>query len=163
MCYLEGIKIKRVLILLIMLILSSILSVGCIVINTDKNSSKEDDKNVKETIREVIIKDNSSNNNTTTNNNTNNDINTSHGDFIFYDSDVRYLSGSELAGLSNWQLRIARNEIYARHGRLFKDDDLQNYFNSCSWYYGYISPDSFNNNVLNEVEVYNVNLIKQYE
>lgn len=83
--------------------------------------------------------------------------------YIFYDSDSRYLTGDELSGLSSWELKVARNEIYARHGRLFKDDALQEYFNSCYWYNGYISPDSFNDNVLNDVELYNIKLIKKYE
>ena len=83
--------------------------------------------------------------------------------YIFYDSDCRYLDKSELYGLSSWELRLARNEIYARHGRLFKDKNLQQYFNSCSWYNGYISPDSFNDNVLNKYEVYNIKLIKSFE
>ena len=75
----------------------------------------------------------------------------------------RYLTSSDLKGLSSWELKIARNEIYARRGRLFKSSDLQNYFNSCSWYDGYISPDSFDDDSLNKVEKYNVNLIKKYE
>ena len=32
------------------------------------------------------------------------------------------------------QLRLFRNLIFARHGYIFKSADLQNYFNSCSWY-----------------------------
>ena len=44
--------------------------------------------------------------------------------YIFYDSDSRYLTGDELSGLSSWELKVARNEIYARHGRLFKDNEL---------------------------------------
>ena len=80
-----------------------------------------------------------------------------------YDSDTRYLTSSDLKGLSSWELKIARNEIYARRGRLFKSSDLQNYFNSCSWYDGYISPDSFDDDSLNKVEKNNVNLIKKYE
>ena len=86
-----------------------------------------------------------------------------YNSYIFYDSDCRYLSKNELYGLSSWELRLARNEIYARHGRLFKDNNLQKYFNSCPWYNGYISPDSFNDNVLNKYEVYNIKLIKSFE
>ena len=88
---------------------------------------------------------------------------TSSNGYIFYDSSSRYLNKSELYGLSSWQLRIARNEIYARHGRLFNDKSLQQYFNSCSWYNGYISPNKFNEKVLNKYENYNIKLIKSYE
>ncbi len=83
--------------------------------------------------------------------------------YIFPDSNSRKLSGSELQGLSKTTLRYARNEIYARHGRRFNDASLQNYFNGKSWYSGSISPDSFNDNVLNSVERYNIELIKSYE
>lgn len=37
--------------------------------------------------------------------------------YVIPDSSSRYLSTSELQGYSDWQLYIARNEIYARHGR----------------------------------------------
>ena len=83
--------------------------------------------------------------------------------YIFYDSDTRYLTDEDLRGLSSWELKIARNEIYARRGRLFNDSSLQNYFDSCSWYNGYISPNSFNENSLNKIEQYNVKMIKKYE
>ena len=73
------------------------------------------------------------------------------------------LTDEDLRGLSSWELKIARNEIYARRGRLFNDSSLQNYFDSCSWYNGYISPNSFNENSLNKIEQYNVKMIKKYE
>ena len=37
------------------------------------------------------------------------------------------------------------NEIWARHGRKFKNNWLQSYFNSQSWYSGTIEPDDFLN------------------
>lgn len=36
--------------------------------------------------------------------------------------------------LSKQTLRLMRNEIYARHGYIFKDIELQNYFSKQSWY-----------------------------
>src|ERR1700685_3098247 len=54
--------------------------------------------------------------------------------FIFSDSDRRRLTVGELRGLSAEQLRIARNEIYARRGRYFKDESLKAYFSQFSWY-----------------------------
>lgn len=135
---------------------------GCIVINTGKD---DEDSKQTETTKEVIIqRDNSS----STNNNTNNSSSETSrayavSGYIFYDSDSRYLTSADLKGLSSWELRIARNEIYARRGRLFNDSSLQNYFNGCSWYNGYISPKNFDDDSLNKVEKYNVNLIKKYE
>jgi hypothetical protein len=53
---------------------------------------------------------------------------------LFKDSDVRYLSRAELETLSTDQLHIARNEIFARRGRFFKDDALRAYFLQFPWY-----------------------------
>ena len=83
--------------------------------------------------------------------------------YVIPDSSSRYISASELTGLSAWECRIARNEIYARHGRRFRDSSLQSYFNNCSWYSGTIAPDSFNESVLNAYEKANVQTIKKYE
>jgi len=83
--------------------------------------------------------------------------------YILPYSDSQYLSESDLYGLTSEQLRIARNEIYARHGRTFNDEGLQSYFNSCSWYYGTVSPENFNENILNKYEKANRDLIARYE
>jgi YARHG domain-containing protein/TIR domain-containing protein len=58
-----------------------------------------------------------------------------HGGFIFPDSDQRLLGDEELKGLSAIELRVARNEIYARHGRFFVDARLVNYFSQFAWYH----------------------------
>ena len=135
---------------------------GCIVINTGK-----DDSNSKqtETKKEVIIQRDNSTSSDNNSSDSTNEVSRAYevSGYIFYDSDTRYLTNEDLKGLSSWELRIARNEIYARRGRLFNDPSLQNYFDSCSWYNGYISPNSFNENSLNKIEQYNVKLIKKYE
>lgn len=73
------------------------------------------------------------------------------------------LTEADLAGLSKEQLKIARNEIYARHGRRFDTEALQNYFNTKSWYNGTIAPSSFNEDMLNQIEKDNILLIKKIE
>ncbi|GAB6457723.1 hypothetical protein bcgnr5373_31890 [Bacillus cereus] len=40
--------------------------------------------------------------------------------FIFLDSDIRKLTSGDLTYLSKEQLKIERNEIYARHGHIFQ-------------------------------------------
>lgn len=85
------------------------------------------------------------------------------GDYILPDSSVRYLAKEELAGLTAEQCRIARNEIYARHGRIFDDETLQAYFSSFSWYHGTIPAANFNDDALNEFEKANRDLIVQFE
>lgn len=80
--------------------------------------------------------------------------------YFFPDSDSRYLTFDDYCGMNHWELILARNEIFARHGRRFVNEDIQEYFNGCSWYSGTISPDDFDSSVLNDYEVYNVYLLK---
>ena len=83
--------------------------------------------------------------------------------YIFYDSDERYLSLDEAKMLSLQELCYARNEIYARHGRLFYSYELQNYFDQKNWYYGFIPPDQFSEEVLNDIEYSNAALLEAEE
>ncbi len=85
------------------------------------------------------------------------------GDYVIPDSASRYLVRSDLENLTADQLRIARNEIYARHGRMFDDEQLQAYFNSKSWYTGTISPADFSEDMLNDYERENTYIISDYE
>ena len=84
-------------------------------------------------------------------------------EYILPDSDSRYLTEDDLTGLNAEQCRLARNEIYARHGRRFVDAGLQRYFDSCSWYSGTIDPADFSDSVFNEYERANSRLIVEYE
>lgn len=86
-----------------------------------------------------------------------------NNDDVFPLSSSVYLTVSDLEGLTKEECRIARNEIYARHGRLFTDEFLQDYFNSKDWYEGYIEPEDFDESVLNEYEISNRDLIVEYE
>ena len=85
-------------------------------------------------------------------------------DFVIpYSSEVE-LTAADLSGLSKSKLRIARNEIYARHHRKFDSADLQTYFNSKSWYSGTIeSSDFVDSAYLSDIEKKNIDLIKKYE
>jgi hypothetical protein len=77
---------------------------------------------------------------------------------LFPDSDRRSLSRNELSGLSRSDLRIARNEIYARKGRYFKSADLRAHFGRFAWY----QPFTWNP-PLNAFERANVQLILSME
>lgn len=86
--------------------------------------------------------------------------------YILPESNTRKYSKSELSALSASKLRLARNEIYARHGRKFNDKSLQDYFNSCTWYSGTIDPATFDANInsyLNSYELANLQLITELE
>ncbi|PIC63481.1 hypothetical protein CSV79_11420 [Sporosarcina sp. P13] len=79
--------------------------------------------------------------------------------FILPKSADMYLKASDLKGLSKSDLRLARNEIYARYGYVFKSKELQSYFGSQTWY----SPNESYNGSLTEWEKYNVDLIQSKE
>lgn len=83
--------------------------------------------------------------------------------YIFADSDTRVLSDSELRYCDAETLRLGRNEIYARYGRRFQDEELQQYFDSMPWYVGLIEPDEFDESVLNKYEKKNLKKIVKYE
>lgn len=85
------------------------------------------------------------------------------GSYIFPDSSSRYLSESELSGLSESQLMYARNEIYARHGYIFQDAGLRQYFEGKSWYHGTVSASDFTSSMLSAVEQANIKLIQKFE
>ena len=84
-------------------------------------------------------------------------------EYVLPDSAKRKLKKSDLKGLSKEELRIARNEIYARHGRMFDDQKLQKYFDSQSWYEGTVPASEFSEDVLSSVEKKNVAFIRQFE
>ena len=63
-------------------------------------------------------------------------------------------------GLFVEDLRVLRNEIYARHGRIFKDTALQKYFVAQPWYQP--NPD-FKDDMLTETEYKNLAIIKEVE
>lgn len=84
-------------------------------------------------------------------------------DYLLPGSDSAYITMADLKGFSAEECRIARNEIYARHGRKFKDQELQAYFDSKDWYHGTIEPDSFKEDMLNEYELANRDLIVEFE
>lgn len=89
----------------------------------------------------------------------------SAGDYVLADSSTRAYSQGELEAMSTSDLYYARNEIFARHGRMFQRADLQDYFNSKSWYNPQYSPEQWNNlpNQLNSTEIANANLMMQVE
>ncbi|MCI6649283.1 MAG: YARHG domain-containing protein [Lachnospiraceae bacterium] len=63
------------------------------------------------------------------------DTEESDQDYIFPDSNDKSISKSDIEALSDEDLRIAINEIYARHGYTFtKSEDLAEYFASKDWY-----------------------------
>ena len=88
----------------------------------------------------------------------------SDDEYILPDSDKRYYTREELNKLSDYDLQMAINEIYARHGRKFDTESIRKYFESKSWYHGTIAPADFDGNeskYFNQYETANRELMIQ--
>ena len=83
-------------------------------------------------------------------------------DHLSYTTVTKYTL-EDLSILDSFGLKITRNELFARHGRMFNDQELQEYFKRQQWYVPQIAANDFDTSCLNEVEKYNVNLISVYE
>ena len=81
-------------------------------------------------------------------------------EYILPESSTRIYTTDELEGLSDHDLFVARNEVFARHGYTFMPGELSEYFSSKSWYH---PSDSFNEAELNEFERENVSTILSIE
>jgi len=73
---------------------------------------------------------------------------------------VRLLTEADIRGKSRAELRIMRNEIFARHGHIFQSQDLRDHFSAMDWY----NP-RFNDvtHLLNDIERQNVAFIQRHE
>ncbi|EGT3709106.1 TPA: YARHG domain-containing protein [Clostridioides difficile] len=94
-------------------------------------------------------------------NNTENTISNTE-EYIISDSNSRYLTEDELNSYNKSDLALIRNEIFARYGYIFQNEEYRNYFSKKSWY----SPKegiSAETSILSEVEKSNVELIKDLE
>lgn len=81
--------------------------------------------------------------------------------YIFPNSSKQLLTQADLFLYDSFTLKLAKNEIFARKGYIFKNEALKNYFNNMPWY----EP---NENIkgtfdeLNDIEKQNVSLIEKY-
>lgn len=72
----------------------------------------------------------------------------------------RRLTHADLQGVSARDLTLARNSLYARHGRSFNDAELRRYFLAQPWY----RPDpSYQDLVLSPLEKENARFILRYQ
>src|SRR5689334_22740102 len=80
------------------------------------------------------------------------------GDMEYFEN--KALTEQMLHGLSLHELRLLRNEIYARHGRMFHADWLQQYFSFQPWY---SADENFKDEELSGNDKVNVETIVKYE
>ena len=82
----------------------------------------------------------------------------SNGIYTF--ASTTLLSANDLRGYSKWDLKIMRNEIFARHGYIFKTPEMKSYFARQNWYVPlYDNVDQ----LLTGTERKNIQLIKAFE
>lgn len=78
----------------------------------------------------------------------------------FPEASTRLLTTSDLVDRSPWELRVMRNEIFARHGYIFKTPEMRSYFAGQRWYSPRRDDVSM---LLSEIEAQNVKLIRSTE
>ena len=83
--------------------------------------------------------------------------------YVLEESSYEILGDIDFKGLSELELTIARNEIYARNGQIFdeKNAKVQDYFNMQPWYKS-ITNKQEGDISLNDVERYNVGQMTSY-
>ncbi|MBX4268353.1 YARHG domain-containing protein [Clostridium estertheticum] len=148
---------------IIIAVIIGVLSIGCIsyYISLSKFSSTTTKASDTTSIKNEVIPSNKTSNTksqaTTSANKTD-----STDSYIFSKSGSKDLLESDVSKLVKGDLSLARNEIFARHGFIFKSEPFKSYFNNKSWYkqnslFKGTDPE------LNAKELYNVNLILKYE
>jgi YARHG domain len=79
---------------------------------------------------------------------------------IYPEGSTRLLTAADVEGLDLWDLKVMRNEIFARHGYIFKTKEMIQYFNQQDWY-NPMFPDV--SSKLSNIENKNVAFIKAFE
>lgn len=85
---------------------------------------------------------------------------TDESEYILDFSSTRTVNIDDLTNLTPWELKVARNEIYARHGRDFVHQDLSCYFNKQAWYQ--VNTD-YSDSKISKLETSNATFILNYE
>lgn len=80
--------------------------------------------------------------------------------FLLPNAATTALTDADLEKFTPQQLTYARNEIYARHGAIFQSSELNQYFQTKSWYQG-TTPAA--NVTLSGVELQNASMILDYQ
>ena len=76
-----------------------------------------------------------------------------------FETDQKYYTEEEFESEPILVIHLAKNEIYARHGYIFTDEDLYNYFMGCIWYSPTCDGADFDDNIFNEYEKSNLKIL----
>lgn len=80
--------------------------------------------------------------------------------YILFDSVYRKLTDEDVEGFDKESLNEAIDEIYAREGMEFDSPEKKASYENCLWYEPTIPEDEFSNDMLSEVEKYNIQFLK---
>lgn len=76
-----------------------------------------------------------------------------------FETDEKYYTKEEFENEPMLVIHLAKNEIYARHGYIFANEDLYNYFMGCIWYSPTCDSTDFDDSVFNEYEKANLEIL----
>ena len=76
-----------------------------------------------------------------------------------FETDKKYYIKEEFENEPMLVIHLAKNEIYARHGYIFANEDLYNYFMGCIWYSPTCDSADFDDDVFNEYERANLEIL----
>ena len=80
---------------------------------------------------------------------------------IFPNSSDELIQKSDIEAFSDEELRYAINELYAKHGYIFKDDQLRAYYEKYDWYAPSVKPDDFSMNLFSDIEKENIEAMQK--
>lgn len=80
-----------------------------------------------------------------------------------FETDKKYYTKEEFESEPMLVIHLAKNEIYARHGYIFTNEDLYNYFMGCIWYSPTCDSTDFDDNIFNEYEKANLEILSDLD
>ncbi len=83
--------------------------------------------------------------------------------YPLFNTDTQYYQATDFENVPPIIIHLAKNEIYARHGYIFTDEDLNNFYLTQLWYLPEVQAADFDDSVFNEYEKYNLELLSQLD
>ena len=82
-------------------------------------------------------------------------------DYVILKSIFQRLTKEDIQYLDLQGLKEALDEIYARRGMIFFDEGKNEYFLLKPWYRGVIKEDEFTNDMLSDIDQYNIEFLQE--
>ncbi len=77
--------------------------------------------------------------------------------------DMVAMEKEDFADFPPLMIHVLKNQIYAMHGYIFKDEDLDNYFRGLLWYTPQYTAEEFDDSVFNETERHNLEILAELD